>query len=983
MNDERKILDGIIEKYSTQLTQYYFLLHKVMPEYFFKTFSAEQLAEVFPLLLALESDSGVQRSERAGRIIHVYLKSEKNNLPESSRLMRDYKISGAVIHESKEQVTINGRAGTLVIEFFTLSDGSRGCPQANFKFNEISELYRKKYGGITADLKELYARLNWGEIYDLSINRLVERMHLALSAQDKDYVSVEFEREGRNKYRMLLACPGDAQRDGFFFKIIDAVNLSNLNIERAYWRELSKGAGSAEFSRQAVTIASFYLSGEMSAEAISKLVRTLKVIYWTSFDDLFHRELVVKHRFNPNDVNLIRAVAEFVHSQFAFVDNSAYNAKDVHRLLAIYPALLKELIKLFELRFDPSVDRSARREASEWQKLEKAVRNINSGVHEKDILSINIFLAALNFINNIQKTNFYVEDKSALSFRLNPWFMKFYEGMSDSYGAAFPADRPFGVFFFYRQWASGFHVRFADIARGGWRTVIPRRGISELEEFDQYDSARDEFFREVFVLAHTQHMKNKDIYEGGAKMITLLNMPKEADVKSTLWEAQRSIAEAFVALINYGPDGKLRDRRIVDYLEEKEIIEIGPDENMFDAMIEYLGAYAERVGYTLGAGLISGKHDRGINHKEFGVTSFGVHQYLLKTLHELGINPAKDAFSIKISGGPSGDVAGNEMKLLLAVEGGKHLYPNLKIVAITDGPAAIYDPAGIDRETLSGLLLKNSLDAFSPEKLKGDGACIIFSKPIQEQGVEHYRQLIRRSGKLLEVRLSRDEFSRLFQNNIYTYADVFIPCGGRPSTINGSNYREYLPDCKPSSRAIIEGANSFITPDARIKLQDAGVLIVKDASANKCGVITSSYEILSGLMLDEKEFMKVKGELVPQVKDILARHARRESEWLFAQRKATGRHLTELTDMLSREINAKNAAISEYLGKHPEMIADEIILAHLPPMFAERYRKLLRLIPTEYRTAIVAVELATRIVYSQVATLDVEIRNAVQSIAAK
>jgi hypothetical protein len=117
--------------------------------------------------------------------------------------------------------------------------------------------------------------------------------------------------------------------------------------------------------------------------------------------------------------------------------------------------------------------------------------------------------------------------------------------------------------------------------------------------------------------------------------------------------------------------------------------------------------------------------------------------------------------------------------------------------------------------------------------------------------------------------------------------------------------------------------------------------------------------------------------------DILARHARRESEWLFAQKKATGRHLTELTDMLSREINAKNIAIIEYLGKHPEMITDTIILAHLPPIFAERYPERLKRIPNEYRKAIVAVELATRIIYSQVATLDIEIRNAAQSIAFK
>ena len=86
---------------------------------------------------------------------------------------------------------------------------------------------------------------------------------------------------------------------------------------------------------------------------------------------------------------------------------------------------------------------------------------------------------------------------------------------------------------------------------------------------------------------------------------------------------------------------------------------------MFDPMINWIGDYAAQTGYTLKAGLISGKPDRGINHKEFGVTSFGVHQFLLRTLQHLNINPHCDPFSLKISGGPFGDVAGNELKLLL------------------------------------------------------------------------------------------------------------------------------------------------------------------------------------------------------------------------------------------------------------------------------------------------------------------------------
>ena len=72
--------------------------------------------------------------------------------------------------------------------------------------------------------------------------------------------------------------------------------------------------------------------------------------------------------------------------------------------------------------------------------------------------------------------------------------------------------------------------------------------------------------------------------------------------------------------------------------------------------------------------------------------------------------------------------------------------------------------------------------------------------------------------------------------------DAFIPAGGRPNTIDMNNYRHFLtPEGKPSAPLIVEGANLFVTTLAREALfKEAGVVIVKDSSANKAGVITSS-----------------------------------------------------------------------------------------------------------------------------------------------
>lgn len=55
---------------------------------------------------------------------------------------------------------------------------------------------------------------------------------------------------------------------------------------------------------------------------------------------------------------------------------------------------------------------------------------------------------------------------------------------------------------------------------------------------------------------------------------------------------------------------------------------------------------------------------------------------------------------------------------------------------------------------------------------------------------------------------------------------------------------------------IVEGANLFITEKAREILEDAGVILYKDASANKGGVTSSSYEVMAALIMDEEEYEK-------------------------------------------------------------------------------------------------------------------------------
>ncbi len=975
--EENESLEKVFRSQVGKLKETYALLQKVMPPYFFKSVSEEDLTSLLPMATDLESKSGIQMIERPDQILMVYRKNETCNPVYTSRFFAGKRILRAVVHES---CPINEKGDVIVIEHVVKDIPSAPVMKPKFSHEEIVAEYRKLAGVPPSDLEETMDRIRWRDVEDLDLERIASRLRFICEVQKRDYSVTDFEKLPGNEWRLTIAVAVVAREEGYYAQTLEQLKANGFKVTRSYLRDFTRSGAPDDFRRKAVRLNTYYIvpvkEGADSPEKMEELKRELNELSWSPQFDLFERELLVRNEFCCASVNLLRAASEFVHSQLSFVDRNAYSLPEIQRFMATYPVILRRLTDAFESKFNPTgspldFDKTV-------TAVEAEISNINSGMAEKDNKVKTVLSAVADFLRNIFKSNYFSEKKTALAFCLNPVFMKHYEAISEAYKNAFPPERPYGVFFFWRRNVSGFQIRFSEIARGGWRTVAPQPVRNLLESGDNFEQARCELFRECFVLANTQHKKNKDIYEGGSKLVTLLKRNGENDFKTELWTAQRSIFEAFLSLINYDADSTLKDKKIIDFTGRMDIIEIGPDENMFDEMISWMGDRAEEDGYILKSGIISGKVETGINHKHYGVTSFGVHQYLLRTLQYLKIDPEKDPFSVKLSGGPFGDVAGNEIKLLNEVDvHGKYLLPKLKIVAVTDGPAALYDPDGIDRTELSRLVHTANLDGFDPAKLHGEGACMIFNQP-DPNG--NYRMVSVCGGKHVESKIPRDDFMRMFQNNTCHAADVFIPCGGRPQTINIANYRSFAPEGKPSAKAIVEGANSFITPEARIALQKLGIVIVKDASANKCGVITSSYEILSGLLLDKSEFTKDHEELVKEIMDRLAVCSRREADWLYREFEATGTPMTELSDMLANRINEYKKNIFELLNAHPELVSDKVIFAHLPPLFKARYADRLSRIPDSYRKAIVAVESALRIVFRRSLPLEEELRKVEEEV---
>jgi glutamate dehydrogenase len=770
------------------------------------------------------------------------------------------------------------------------------------------------------------------------------------------HLEVEPMQDGSEQTRVSFAVSTPPHR-GFLMQLLEVLNRLDLGVARAYVLEVSTG-------HRPWALCMFYVQprdGSRLEEdsALSALLeRELFNTQILSTSAPEYRELVTTGVMSGEDASLVRALVAFCHTNLAHAQPDRFDWEEVRNAFHADPQMAAQLVQLFRARFDPTLADREKAFARLGAEAERAVAGYDTGHRHLDALRRDVFRCCLAFIRHTLKTNFFVKEKQAFAFRLDPAYLA---ALGPAFTSDLPPATPFRVTFFFTRYGFGYHIGFSDIARGGWRTVICRTD-------DDFLTNAATLFRENFVLAHTQHFKNKDIYEGGSKLVMLMDASALEDEERDqellrLYKLQRGVINAFLDVF-VTRHGVARHPSVVDYYREDEAIELGPDENMHDRMIEEIAQVSRARGYLLGIGVMSSKRV-GINHKEYGVTSTGVVKFAEITMKELGFDVKRGDFSVKLTGGPNGDVAGNAMRLMLK------RWPRLRVRLVLDGTAALHDPEGADHAELSRLLLKEDLHAFDPRALH-PGASLLFRTGSRRAGLrEQYRKVSRTARGLREEWLSVDEFSRQWGALVFTVpADLFIPGGGRPETIDGETWPRFLAeDGTPSARAIVEGANSFITPEARRQLQQRGVIIMRDASANKCGVISSSYEIIANLLFSEEEFLRHKARYVKGVLQILERRASEEAHLILARRRESGRPCTEISDALSAEINENYARLFQYFQRRPELCLRapfrQALLSHLPAMVGASpdFRRRVTRLPPKYRSAILAAELGSSMVY--------------------
>ncbi len=699
--------------------------------------------------------------------------------------------------------------------------------------------------------------------------------------------------------------------------VLNLIHRYDFTVGRAFVAKFEEGYA------ESITVIHLIFSHGSSEKITSEMVpviqltKALRTLGWVDYDD-FSKFSEAPFEFSINATNLIRSWANWCHILLSKQNPYAFSLYKINNTFFQYSELVGLLVRMFRVKFDPAARLTWEKDFAALE--EEALDKIDDIIEEVDR---SIFRECISFIRHCQKTNYFLSTKTGLAFRINPEVLdkKYYDSM------------PFSIFYAIGKEFRFFQVRWKDIARGGIRVVMPRSGAD-------YDMALAGLFDEVYGLSNAQQLKNKDIPEGGSKAVLVLKPGGHRDQA-----VKGSINALLDLLVEEDESHEAAKHKVVSFYNKPDIIYLGPDENITNELIVWIPEQAKRRGYRYAAAFMSSKPGEGINHKEFGVTSEGLNVYVENVLAFLGIDPYSQKFTVKITGGPDGDVAGNELKILHREYG-----DNACVVAVSDGYGAAFDPQGLDWTELLRLVQEGkSIMDFSKDKLSQDPSSFV---------------VVANNNENIRIR-----------NEVYrkVYADIFIPAGGRPYSVNDKNWVDFFgKDGQPSMRAIVEGANIFFTKEARKNLQEKGIIIIKDSSANKTGVICSSYEIIASLTLSAEEFIELKSIYVPEVIQILRRKADQEAKLLFRElAQEDSRNLVDLSLLISKEINHLTDVLLESLSEESDkVLADpffqDIVIRHCPPILVEKYReRILSRLPDAHKIAIISSSIASYVVYKE------------------
>jgi glutamate dehydrogenase len=567
--------------------------------------------------------------------------------------------------------------------------------------------------------------------------------------------------------------------------------------------------------------------------------------------------LVLRAGLTWRQVVVLRAYAKYLRQA-----GTVFSQEYMESTLAAYPGIATLLVRLFEVRFKPSLGMSEEDRNRRGEELATAVAKQLDAVSSLD--QDRILRSYLTLIEATLRTSFFQRSeggrpKSYVAIKLDPRAVP-----------ELPQPRPRYEIFVYSPRFEGVHLRFGPVARGGLR----------------WSDRREDFRTEVLGLVKAQTVKNAVIVPVGAKGGFVLKRPPSSGLPSEGRAPQSPDAlqaegvacyRRFVSALldvtdNIVGGTVVPPRDVVRHDGDDPYLVVAADKGTA-TFSDTANEISAKYGFWLGDAFASGG-SAGYDHKKMGITARGAWESVKRHFRELGVDVHSEDFTVAGIGDMSGDVFGNGMLLS----------EHIRLVAAFDHRHIFLDPSPdpaksyLERRRLFELPRSSWAD-YSPEQIsEGGGVYPRTAKSIpvtpQVRAALGLAETVTAASPQELIRaIVTAPVDLLWNGGIGTYvkasgeshADVGDKSND-PIRVNGSQLR---------AKVVGEGGNLGLTQRGRIEYWLAGGRIYTDFIDNSAGVDTSDHEvnikILIGDTLTEQQRNELLAEMTGEVAELVLR----------------------------------------------------------------------------------------------------------------
>ncbi|HEU5240983.1 MAG TPA: NAD-glutamate dehydrogenase domain-containing protein, partial [Ornithinibacter sp.] len=388
-------------------------------------------------------------------------------------------------------------------------------------------------------------------------------------------------------------------------------------------------------------------------------------------------KLVLAAQLAWRQVVVLRTVAKYLRQTRA-----TYSQDYLEDALVSHPAIARDLVELWETRFDPDRDAGstgsapgspAERAAAERAAAEEVVATrVLDALDEVSSLDHDrIIRAFLGVVRAGLRTNFYqrgaegAEHKPYVSLKLDPTKVP-----------DLPAPRPQFEIWVYSPRVEGVHLRFGPVARGGLR----------------WSDRREDFRTEVLGLVKAQMVKNAVIVPTGSKGGFYPKQLPDPAVDREAWleegqAAYRTFISGMLDITDNRVSGAaVPPERVVRHDRDDVYLVVAADKGTA-TFSDIANDVARSYGFWLDDAFASGG-SAGYDHKAMGITARGAWESVKRHFREMGVDTQSEDFTVVGIGDMSGDVFGNGMLLsehirLVAAFDHRHVFVDPDPVAAT------------------------------------------------------------------------------------------------------------------------------------------------------------------------------------------------------------------------------------------------------------------------------------------------------------